>query len=57
MALKEVITWRVSVAGEITVQATDGDNALAEAKTIFKKMDEHISWTLAPTKTFIEAAE
>jgi hypothetical protein len=57
MALKEVITWKVTITGEVTVQASDGDQALKEAKDIFKKMDEHVSWTLTQTKTWIEKAE
>lgn len=57
MALKEVVTWRVSVAGEVWIEASDGDQALKNAKDIFKKMDEHVSWALLQTKTFVEKPE
>jgi hypothetical protein len=57
MALKEVVTWRVTVSGEVVVQASDGDQALKEAKDIFKKMDEHVSWTLTQTKAWVKSEE
>lgn len=56
MALKEVTVWKVTLAGEVTVQDSDGDKALKDAKEIFKKMDEHVSWTLTQGKAFVEAA-
>lgn len=57
MALKEVVVWDVTITGAITIQASDGDNALKEAKPIFKKMDEHVAWTLTQRKVFVEVAE
>lgn len=57
MALKEVVVWKVAITGDVTVQASDGDKALKEAKDIFKKMDENVSWTLTQAKAFIEQAE
>lgn len=57
MALKEVVVWKVAITGEVTVQASDGDQALKDAKDIFKKMDENVSWTLTQGKAFIEQSE
>ena len=57
MGLKEVVVWDITINGAVTVQASDGDQALKDAKDVFKKMDEHVSWTLIQRKAFVKEAE
>ena len=54
MALKKITVWKVTLNGEVTLQAPGGDDAIAQAKRHFKPLDKNVTWTLEESEAWVE---
>ncbi len=56
MALKKIQVWKVTLTGEVTLQASGGDDAIDKAKKHFKPLDKNVTWALEEQEVWVEEA-